>query len=116
MKDRFEPTVILEKETKEVVGYANIYGNDSEKGICWLGNVIISPKYRGQGAAQYLLKIMLDKAKNNLGNKTIRLACHNTNSRGLAFYSKYGFKPFDIMITRVSEKQILTIHMSKDLI
>ena len=114
-KGRFEPTVIIDKQTNEVVGYANIYGNDPDMNVCWLGNVIVSPKHRGQGASQYLLNVMLDKAKNNLQNNTLRLACHNTNSRGLAFYSKHGFKPFDIKITRIEEKQCITIHMSKEL-
>ncbi|MNJ40881.1 putative acyltransferase [compost metagenome] len=116
LKNRFEPTVIVDQATNEVVAYANIYKKDSEEGICWLGNVIVSPKYRGQGASQYLLNVMIDKAKYNLGNKTVRLACHNTNSRGLAFYSKNGFKPFDIKITTIKDKQLIAIHMSKDII
>ncbi|WP_235847542.1 GNAT family N-acetyltransferase [Paenibacillus tuaregi] len=104
LEGRFEPTVILDNRTNEVVAYANIYGYDAEEGCGWLGNVIVSPKYRGQGAARYLLDVMLDKAKNNLGCKMMQLACHNTNSRGLAFYTKYGFKPFDIEIPGADAK------------
>lgn len=116
LKDRLEPTVIVEQATDEVIAYANIYGYDLEESICWLGNVIVPPKYRGQGASVYLLNVMLEKAKHNVGVKTIRLACHNTNSRGLAFYSKYGFKPYDMKITNIEDKRIISIHMSKDLI
>lgn len=115
LKERVEPTVVLEEKTNEVAAYANIYGYDSEALIGWLGNVIVSPKYRGQGAAIYLLNVMLDKAKYNLGIKTINLACHNTNSRGLAFYSKIGFKPFDIKLTNIEGRKIIAIHMSKEL-
>ncbi|GAA0384840.1 GNAT family N-acetyltransferase [Paenibacillus motobuensis] len=115
VKDRFEPTVILNNVTKEVVAYANIYKDDSEESSFWLGNVIVSPKYRGKGAAQYLLNVMLDKAKNNLRIERIKLACHSTNSRGLAFYSKYGFKPFDMKVTSIDAKKFITIHMSKEL-
>ncbi|WP_454190947.1 GNAT family N-acetyltransferase [Paenibacillus sp. Marseille-Q7038] len=116
LKDRLEATVIIEQATDEVIGYANIYGYDVEKRICWLGNVIVSPKYRGQGASAYLLNVMLEKAKHDLGVRTIRLACHHTNSRGLAFYSKYGFKPYDMKITNIDDKRIISIHMSKELI
>ncbi|MBD7969310.1 GNAT family N-acetyltransferase [Paenibacillus gallinarum] len=115
-KDRLEPTVIIEQATDEVIAYANIYGYDLEKSICWLGNVIVSPKYRGQGASAYLLNVMFEKAKHHLGVRTIRLACHNTNSRGLAFYSKYGFKPYDMKITNIDDKRIISIHMSRELI
>lgn len=116
LKDRIEPTVILEQETDKVIAYANIYGVDLENSICWLGNVIVSPKYRGQGASKYLLNIMLEKAKHNLGVKTIRLACHNTNSRGLAFYSKNGFKPYDMKMISIEDKRIISIHMSRELL
>lgn len=44
-KDRFEPTVIIDKQTEKVVAYANIYKD--EDGF-WLGNVVVSPEYRGQ--------------------------------------------------------------------
>ncbi|TBL78918.1 GNAT family N-acetyltransferase [Paenibacillus thalictri] len=115
IKDRFEPTVIVVQKTDEVVAYANIYKDDSEESSFWLGNVIVSPSYRGKGAAQYLLDVMLDKAKLNLKIKEIRLACHNTNSRGLAFYSKYGFKPFDVKMTSTDAKKYITIHMIKEL-
>lgn len=112
LEQRLEPTVVIDKNTGEVVGYSNIYSYDREAKTCWLGNVIVSPVYRGQGAASYLLDVMLEQAKHNLGVDIIRLACHNTNSRGLAFYTKYGFKPYDIKITNVEEKKLLTIHMA----
>ncbi len=115
-KDRFEPTVVINKATGEVVAYANFYSDESDKNSFWLGNVIVSPEYRGTGASQYLLNIMLEKAKNNLKIKKLKLACHNTNSRGLAFYSKYDFKPFDIKIIGIGTKKFITIHMSKILI
>lgn len=113
LKDRFEPTVILDRAADEVVAYANIYGYDAEERTCWLGNVVVSPTYRGRGASQYLLDVMLNKAKSILGAETIRLACHNTNSRGLAFYVKYGFKPYDINVSKYAERKLIAIHMSK---
>lgn len=114
VKDRFEPTVIIDKSIHEAVAYANIYKD--EEGSFWLGNVIVSPRFRGKGASQYLLNVMLDKAKSNLNIEVLKLACHSTNSRGLAFYSKHGFKPFDIKISSLKDKKFITIHMSKELI
>ncbi|WP_339276905.1 GNAT family N-acetyltransferase [Paenibacillus sp. FSL W8-0426] len=116
LQDRHEPTVVLNKHTNEVVAYANIYGNDPVERTCWLGNVIVSPGYRGTGAAPFLIGVMLDKAKNSMGSQTLRLACHSTNSRGLAFYAKQGFKPFGVRITKTEEKSMITIHMVKGLI
>jgi len=115
LKDRYEPTVVVDKSKNEVVAYANIYGLDSTECSCWLGNVIVSHEYRGKGVAKYLLDNILDKAKHKLGMKKIQLSCHNTNSRGMAFYYKYGFKPVDIRITTLEENKIITIQMNKDL-
>lgn len=114
VKDRFEPTVVINKESDEVVAYANIYKD--EESSFFLGNVIVSPQFRGKGASQYLINVMLDKAKNNLKAERLKLACHNTNTRGLAFYSKQGFKPFDLKISTMEDKRVITIHMSKELI
>ncbi|WP_044479370.1 GNAT family N-acetyltransferase [Paenibacillus antibioticophila] len=111
-KDRFEPTVIIDKQTKKVVAYANIYKD--EDGF-WLGNVVVSPGYRGQGASQYLIQVMMDKAKNLLKLEQLKLVCHNTNSRGLAFYSKLGFKPYDVKNVFNGQTKLITILMSKEL-
>lgn len=115
-KDRFEPTVILEDAKNEVVAYANIYADELEENSFWLGNVIVSPESRGKGASQYLLNVMSEKAKNTLKTEKLKLACHSTNLRGLAFYSKSGFKPFDMKIHDIGSKKFITIHMIKNLV
>ncbi len=104
----------MDSDKQEAVAYANIY-KDEDHGDFWLGNVIVSSDYRGKGASQYLLQVMLEKAKFNLGANQIKLACHSTNSRGLAFYTKLGFKPFDIKISSIGANKFITIHMSLDL-
>lgn len=111
-KDRFEPTVIIDKQTEKVVEYANIY---KDKDGFWLGNVVVAPEYRGQGASQYLIQVMMDKAKNLLKLEQLKLVCHNTNSRGLAFYSKLGFKPYDLKSVFIGQTKLITILMSKEL-
>lgn len=114
VKDRFEPTVVIHKESNEVVAYANLYKD--EEGSFFLGNVIVSPQFRGKGASQYLIHAMIDKAKNSLKAERLKLACHITNTRGLAFYPKQGFKPFDLKISTLEDKRVITIHMSKEII
>ncbi|WP_282940796.1 GNAT family N-acetyltransferase [Paenibacillus sp. RC67] len=89
---RYNATVITHNQ--EVVGYCNLY-NVTEREHGYLGNVIIAPDYRGQGAAAYLINVMKQKAKQDRGVRQLRLMCHNINTRALLFYNKMGFKPFD---------------------
>lgn len=91
-RTRFKPTVIIHND--EVVAYANLYDLDGD--YCWLGNVIVSINYRGKGVSQYLIKVMASVAKDELKVRALRLTCHNTNIRGIFFYTKIGFKPFEI--------------------
>jgi len=77
-RNRLEPTVILIDQ--EIVSYANFYDHDGE--FCWLGNVIVSPDYRGKGVSQYLIGVMETIAKQKLKVKKLNLVCHNTNTKG----------------------------------
>ncbi len=109
LENRYEPTVIVNEESGQVVAYANLY--DYKDDVCWLGNVIVSKDFRGKGAANYLLETMIMKAKSIYKVKHLLLSCHSTNSRGLAFYHKHGFKPIDMRITNLDEQKIITIQM-----
>jgi len=110
VRNRLEPTVILHNNT--IAAYANLYNYDGES--CWLGNVIVAPGYRGKGASQYLIETMESIAKQKLNVKRLRLVCHNTNTRGLLFYRKQGYKPFDISLRRKpSGEYIAGIYMEK---
>lgn len=114
LTNRFEPTVVIEQASGQPVAYANLY--DKSDDHCWLGNVIVSPDHRGKGAAEVLLNTMICKAKENYGMKKLFLSCHNTNSRGLAFYYKHRFRPFDLRITKVEDdRRLTTIQMEKEL-
>lgn len=110
VKYRLEPTIFL--HNNEVVSYANFYDHDG--GSCWLGNVIVSPGYRGKGASQYLIRTMESIAAQKLNVKRLKLVCHNTNTRGILFYKKHGFIPFDISLRlKPSGEYIAGIHMEK---
>ncbi|MBE7680749.1 GNAT family N-acetyltransferase [Paenibacillus sp. P13VS] len=114
LENRYEPTVIVHKESDQVIAYANLY--DYKGDVCWLGNVIVSNHFRGQGASSYLLETMIMKAKSIYRVKNLLLSCHSTNSRGLTFYHKHGFKPNDMRITNLEDgKRIITIQMKLEI-
>jgi RimJ/RimL family protein N-acetyltransferase len=110
-ESRINPTVIMFNDT--VIGYANLYDLEENK-LCWLGNVIISSAFRGKGAAAYLIKAMMDIAKNELKVSALHLVCHNTNVRGLLFYTKMKFKPYDLVQREYKEQTIVGIRMKID--
>lgn len=114
LTNRFEPTVIIEENTGQIVAYANLY--DIKDNSCWLGNVIVSPNHRGRGAADVLINTMIYKVKENYGIKKLLLSCHHTNSRGLAFYNKHQFKPYDMKVIRLEDgDKMITIQMEREL-
>jgi ribosomal protein S18 acetylase RimI-like enzyme len=76
----------------------------------------VSPDYRGKGASHYLIGIMENIGRNKLKVKKIKLVCHNTNTRGILFYRKHGFKPYDISLrVKPTGEYIAGIHMEKSL-
>ncbi|KQO04539.1 GNAT family N-acetyltransferase [Paenibacillus sp. Leaf72] len=110
LPNRQEPTVITHGES--VVCYANFYKDDSND--CWLGNVIVSSDYRGKGAAGFLIETIEMLAKEKLNVKKLHLLCHNTNTRGMLFYKKLGYKPFNISLKfRSSGEHVACVHMEK---
>ncbi|MGF9697887.1 GNAT family N-acetyltransferase [Paenibacillus sp. MABNR03] len=114
LENRYEPTVVVDEESGQVIAYANLY--EYKDDVCWLGNVIVSESFRGQGASKYLLETMVMKAKSIYRVSSLLLSCHNTNSSGLAFYHKHGFKPIDMRITKLDDqKRIITIQMELEI-
>lgn len=110
VKNRLKPTVFLYNQ--EVVAYANIY--DHVDDFCWLGNVIVSPNYRGKGVSQYLVEVMSDIAKEEIKVNKLKLVCHNTNTRAILLYTKLGFRPFDVTrIEKPSGEVIAGVRMEK---
>jgi GNAT superfamily N-acetyltransferase len=111
--ERLLPTVILMNHN--VIGYSNFYDLSVERD-CWLGNVIIDPRFRGHGAGAYLIQSMKERAKNELKVKELKLVCHNVNTTALLFYFKQGFKPFDMKIIQDhNNHSIAGIKMSLEL-
>lgn len=91
-RSRLLPTVLLDEE--QTAAYCNLYPAEGEEGL-WIGNVIVSPVHRGRGAGSALLRIMMEKAKHELGADRLSLMCHSINTAALLLYHKLGFTPFD---------------------
>jgi len=112
VKDRLKATVVLDQS--EVIAFANLYDYNGES--CWLGNVIVAPIHRGMGASKYLVDTMSTIARKELNVRKLKLVCHNTNTRGLLFYTKLGFIPYEISSRqKPSGEFIAGIHMEKEL-
>ena len=92
IRNRLQPTVVL--RDNQVVAFATLY--DVKEFSCYLGNVIVSPGYRGRGAASYLLEVMEKVAKEEFSTSRLKLICQNTNTRGLIFYKKHGYSPVNL--------------------
>lgn len=116
-QSRHFPTVVVDADASEVVGYANLYDWNAESGTVWLGNVIVSPVHRGSGVADYLLQTMMDQAAAGLGALRMKLYCHNSNTRALLFYIGHGFAPNggSRIVDHPNGGKIVSIEMEKQL-
>jgi ribosomal protein S18 acetylase RimI-like enzyme len=106
---RSDPTVV-ELDGK-VVGFANFY-RWKIGGSCYIGNVIIAPFARGDGAGQYLMERMINIAFSKHQAIEVIISCFNQNIAGLLFYSKLGFNPYEIEERKdKQENRVALIHM-----
>jgi ribosomal protein S18 acetylase RimI-like enzyme len=113
LDNRISPTVIVDAFDLPLA-YANLYDLNVESSTCWLGNVIVSPSSRGQGVAELLLKTMVGIAHEVHAVTTMKLYCHNTNTRALLFYGKHGFTPCGSKrITYTDGRSLVAIEMER---
>ncbi|WP_236247759.1 GNAT family N-acetyltransferase [Pseudomonas mosselii] len=85
-----------------IVGFANFYKAEYE-GVCALGNVVVAPTARGQGAARYLVQCMIDLALQAFAAREVWVSCFNHNTAGLLLYPQLGFVPFGIQERRAPD-------------
>lgn len=78
-----------------IVGFANFYKAE-HGGVCALGNVVVAPAARGQGVARYLVRCMIDLARQAFAAREVWVSCFNHNTAGLLLYPQLGFVPFGI--------------------
>lgn len=111
-KERLFPTAILDGE--EVAAYANLFNREGD--AIWLGNVVVSPRYRGDGAGRHLIETMEKLAREQAGAARLRLTCHHTNPRAMLFYTKLGYRPYEIgRTTRANGDIVALVQMEKSL-
>lgn len=79
----------------EVVAFANFYKVKPRK-FCGLGNVIVAPSARGQGAATFLIAEMERQAVEKYAAREMSISCFNRNRAGIELYTKLGYSPYDI--------------------
>jgi ribosomal protein S18 acetylase RimI-like enzyme len=93
MAERRANSVLL--LNNRLAGFANLrqwhYGD-----YCELGNLMIAPWARGQGAAAQLIEHMQQLAQQHYQAQQLRVACFNHNSAGLLLYRKLGYQLHDL--------------------
>jgi ribosomal protein S18 acetylase RimI-like enzyme len=97
---RQDSTVFVINEVP--VGFANIYRWE-QGGCCSIGNVIISPEFRGQGVCRYLIATMCSIAREKYQASEIAVSCFNQNTSGLLVYTALGFTPSAIEKERINQ-------------
>lgn len=113
--DQRSHSTVVEKDGV-IATFANFYQWQQE-GCCKIGNVVVNPALRQQGIANYLLKMMLKKAREYFQANEVQVSCFNENTTALLLYKQLGFKPFDIEIRQNKQReQIALIHMRYELI
>jgi ribosomal protein S18 acetylase RimI-like enzyme len=90
-------STVVELDGK-AIAFANFYRWETG-GLCSIGNVIVSPDARGRGVGRYLIEQMIDIAFSKHQASEIEVSCFNDNVAGLLFYSKLGFRPYDVEST-----------------
>lgn len=95
----------------QVAAFANFYRWEMA-GRCSIGNVVVAPAARGQGAARYLMKQMINLALTKYRAREVTVSCFNQNVAGLLLYPRLGFEPFAVE-ARVGPQgnRVALIHM-----
>ena len=113
INSRFDSSVVC--CNTQPVAFANIYDVEVDH-HCNIGNVIVDPTQRGLGIGKYLMDQIIDLAIRKYKIKEIRLVCFTNNVNALLFYTKYGFKPYEIKPRQNFDgKQVAVIYMKLDL-
>ncbi len=79
---------VVEDPNGKIVGYICFWIIKEE---VHLANIAVSPKYRRQGIASFMLRIMIRCARRR-GAKRIFLEVRRTNRAAITLYQRFGFK------------------------
>ncbi|MEW8231152.1 MAG: GNAT family N-acetyltransferase [Candidatus Thiodiazotropha endolucinida] len=91
-RERRDFTVVL--DTGRVIGFANLYTSIAGDRY-FIGNLVISDTYRGQGIGRRLVRHMCDRIFDRYAS-TVYISVFTDNTPALLLYASLGFMPFDI--------------------
>ncbi|PVV21271.1 MAG: hypothetical protein B6D79_13975 [gamma proteobacterium symbiont of Ctena orbiculata] len=104
-------TVVL--DNRQVIGFANLYTNTAGDRF-FIGNVVISEAYRGQGIGRRLICYMCDIIFEHYAS-TVYISVFNVNTPALLLYTSLGFKPCEIeQRSMPNGDRVALIHMRLD--
>ncbi|MEW8286768.1 MAG: GNAT family N-acetyltransferase [Candidatus Thiodiazotropha endolucinida] len=91
-RERRDFTVVL--DTGRVIGFANLYTSIAGDRY-FIGNLVISDAYRGQGIGRRLVRHMCDRIFDRYAS-TVYISVFTDNTTALLLYASLGFMPYDI--------------------
>ncbi|MEW8152901.1 MAG: GNAT family N-acetyltransferase [Candidatus Thiodiazotropha endolucinida] len=91
-RERSDFTVVL--DNGRVIGFANLYTSIAGDRY-FIGNLVISDAYRGQGIGRRLVRHMCDRIFERYAS-TVYISVFTDNTPALLLYASLGFMPFDI--------------------
>ncbi|MCG8024782.1 MAG: GNAT family N-acetyltransferase [Candidatus Thiodiazotropha endolucinida] len=91
-RERRDFTVVL--DTGRVIGFANLYTSIAGDRY-FIGNLVISDAYRGQGIGRRLIRHMCDRIFERYAS-TVYISVFTDNTPALLLYASLGFMPYDI--------------------
>ncbi len=108
-KVRKELTVLTDEG--RIIGFANLYNYEKNK-CAFIGNVVISKKYRGRGAGKEIVAYMLNIARDKYNLPEIKISVFSENTTALLLYSGFGFMPYEVEERKNHKgKRVALIHM-----
>ena len=106
-----EESTILEM-AGEAAGFANLY-HVRPRAHAFIGNVIIAPRWRGQGLGTELLRHMLDRIRARHIPEA-RLSVFADNTPALRLYHRHGFTPYAMEErTDPHGRMVILLHLKK---
>ncbi|MEW8657546.1 MAG: GNAT family N-acetyltransferase [Candidatus Thiodiazotropha endolucinida] len=110
-RERRDFTVVL--DNGQVIGFANLYTSIAGDRY-FIGNVVISDTYRGQGIGRRLVRHMCDRIFDRYAS-TVYISVFTDNTPALLLYASLGFMPYDIeQRTTPNGDSVALLHMRLD--
>ncbi|MCU7917649.1 MAG: GNAT family N-acetyltransferase [Candidatus Thiodiazotropha sp. (ex Epidulcina cf. delphinae)] len=91
-QERSNFTVVMDQDT--IIGFADLYRNLAGDKL-FIGNVVVSDNYRGQGVGRQLICHMCDIIFDRYAPE-VHISVFSFNTPALLLYASLGFKPYDL--------------------